>query len=125
MIWPSTEFLQGLAAAGIPFAALWLKWRLGREQRAQSLYDKIMKHVHEENALLRAEVEECKKRDARVMVIEICFRMILSELIKLDSHNAVLVQVKLLLECGPLPPQSAEMDELLGRINGESGDATG
>lgn len=126
MMWPSVEFMQGLAVAGIPFAGVWLKWRLGREHRAQSLYDRIMSEVRVENAGLKAEVEACKQRDARMVVLEICFRMLLSELIKLDAQNSVLVQVKLLLEAGPLPPDSNEMDHLLSQIdrggcNGQAG----
>jgi hypothetical protein len=120
---PTSDFLFGAGATFIPFVVAWWRTRSNRELRAQKLYDRIMAQVHAENADLRAKVDECERRDARVMLFEICFRMLVAEMIKLDPSNAVLVQVKLLLEVGPIPPQSAEFAELLGQINGRAHDA--
>lgn len=117
MAFPGMEFWQGAGAAGIPFAAWFMRMRMSRETRAQALYDKIMHDVRLENAALKAEIEECKKREARLMVIEICFRMMLAELIKLDHQNSVLVHVKVMLEAGPLPTSNTDLDELLNKID--------
>lgn len=119
MALPSLEFWQGAGAAAVPFVAWLLKLRLSRENRAQTLYDRIMTEVRAENLSLRVELETYKQRDARMLIIETCFRMVLPELLKLDPQNSVLVHVKVLLEAGPLPSTTEDWTEVLSRIDRE------
>lgn len=118
MHWLNVDFLMGAGASSVPFVVALIRSRANRELRAQKLYDKIMEQVHKENDELRLAVEECKRRDQRVMLVEICFRMMVAEMIRVDPSNSVLVQVKLLLEVGPIPQDNEELNTLLSKING-------
>ena len=48
-----------------------------REKRLQELYDSIMEEVRLENDGLKKRIEVFERRDARVYVIETCFRLVL------------------------------------------------
>lgn len=122
------DFLTGMGTAGVPFLAAWFQMRKARiaqesarQERANALYEKIMGEVRSENAQLRAEVEKCKERDARLVLIETCFRMMLAELIRVDSKNEVLVHVKLLIEAGPVPSDNHDYASLLDKIEHREG----
>ncbi len=59
-------------------------------------------------AKLEAEVEECRKRDSRVLVVEACFRVVMPELVRKDPGNQALTLVgDLLKRSAPIDPTAA------------------
>lgn len=65
---------------------------------------------------LETEVEECRKRDARFVVVEAGFRMVVGEMVRKDPRNQVLRLCGDLLnrELGPAP---ADFADLLSKID--------
>lgn len=117
MWWPSAEFLQGLVVSGVPCAAWLMRLRLSREGRAQALYDRLMDQFRAEIHDLKEEVNDCRKRDARVLIVETCFRLALPEVLRLDPASGVLGHVKALLEGLPILPNGGEWQDLLDKIS--------
>lgn len=119
-----TSVAAGAASVGFPTLGFWVKAKQARESRAQALYDKIMAEVTKENrklkeevAELKEEVEHCKRRDARIMTIETCLRLLVPEIIALDPLNRTLAHVGMLLRAVPLESNTKEFDDLLLRID--------
>lgn len=76
-------------------------------------------HVKTRNgriAALEEEVEECRKRDARLIVVEAGFRMIVGEMCRKDPKNQVLKLCGDLLnrELGPAP---SDFEDLIHKLD--------
>ena len=90
--------------------AAWFKLRTSREARFFARYDKKFES-------LEAEVAECRKRDARIMVVETCFRLTVPELQRLDPTNLTLRQVAALMLSLPTPENEGEWLEFVTRLD--------
>lgn len=88
-----------------------------REKRLQELYDSIMEEVRLENDGLKKRIEVFERRDARVYVIETCFRLVLPELIRKDPGNRTLAHVAGLLRGLPIEAHDSEWTDMLARID--------
>lgn len=136
-------YLADLATAGggggaLGAVAVWFQSRQSkrdrednREVRLRELYESIMSEVRKENDGLRRELEklglenrdfakriECfERRDARVYVIETCFRMVVPELVVKDPRNKTLAHVAQLLRSLPPETNATEWTDLLARID--------
>jgi len=111
------SLLWGAGGGLSTYGALWAKSRNSRERAAQDLFDKIMAGVREENKDLRAEVAACKARDARMLVIDNCFRLIMPEILAIDPSNHVLVYVSNMLRSIPVEPNGGEWADWIDRID--------
>jgi hypothetical protein len=122
------DYLTPLATGGgggvIGAVAMWLQSRqakreheVTREGRLQELYDSIMAEFRKENDALKKRIERFERRDARIYVIETCFRMVLPELIRKDPTNRTLAQVASLLRGVPADEHEADWTDILDRID--------
>jgi hypothetical protein len=122
------DYLTPIATGGgggiLGAVAMWLQSRqskreheVTREGRLQELYDSIMGEVRLENDALKARITAFELRDARVYVIETCFRMVLPELIRKDQTNRTLAHVASLLRGLPVGPNDSEWTDMIARID--------
>jgi hypothetical protein len=122
------DYLSTIATGGggtfVGALAMWFQSRqskkdheITREGRLQELYDSIMSEVRIENDALKSRITAFEARDARVYVIETCFRMVLPELIAKDPRNRTLAHVASLLRGLPVGPNDTEWTDMLARID--------
>ena len=122
------DYLTAVATGGgggiLGAIAMWLQSRQSkkdheetRESRLQELYDSIMSEVRKENDALKKRIEAFERRDARIYVIETCFRMVLPELIRKDPTNRTLAQVAALLRGISIDPSDTDWTDMLSRID--------
>ena len=136
-------YLADIATAGgggglLGALAVWMQLRQSksdredsREVRLRELSESIMDEVRKENSTLRhqierlandnrdfaARIEVFERRDARVYIIETCFRMVVPELIVKDPRNKTLAHVSRLLRSLPIEANATEWSDLLARID--------
>lgn len=115
------QALVGAALGAGGMGSAWLATRSTRERRANELYDKIMEGVRAENADLRAEVEECKRRDVRSRTVELVVRVAMPELQRLDPGNGVLRHCAMMLRAlPPINSDGPEWADLLAQIDAKT-----
>lgn len=121
------SFWTGAGAAGITgLGAVWLRKLLHRESledRLQRFQTELVAEVRAENATLRSKVATLEHRDARVLIVETCLRLVVVELKRIDPDNEKLDQVATMLTRAVpmdrvLPDDMIELVDLLRSVEG-------
>jgi hypothetical protein len=116
-----TELAGAAGAGALPTLGLWLRAKWSRENKYQKIADDLFDRFKHENEGLRIELERRKASDARVLIIETCFRLVVPELQRLKPASETLKHVGMMLRAIPVEVNGDEWAELLGRVDVATG----
>lgn len=91
-----------LAASLISAAAAFVLAKITGKQTRQAELEKFKDEVFK---TVNVKLEECEKREKRMIVIEGCFRLTMNEILRTDPRNSILRQVRSMLEALPYDPE--------------------